>query len=125
MTERIKKIAFYWMPVIVWMAVIFAVSSIYEDRLPHIDIISVDKIFHFSEYFVFGILLFRAFLGSRIPLSVPAVILLSIILASAYAVADECHQYFVQGRSADFFDFLADFAGLNMGIILYKKRSGR
>ncbi len=37
-----------------------------------------------------------------------------------FAVSDEFHQYFVPGRSAEFGDILADFAGILFGWLIYK-----
>lgn len=41
--------------------------------------------------------------------------LLSVILSSAYAVTDEVHQIFVEGRSCQFTDWLIDSAGAILG----------
>ena len=44
--------------------------------------------------------------------AVPAVVLFSIFFGVIYAFSDEFHQYFVPGRSADLFDFIADCIGV-------------
>jgi hypothetical protein len=101
-----------WLPVVVWAAVIFALSSV-----PHLatdlgfwDVI-LRKAAHAAEYAVLGALLMRA-LG-REPQALAAGI--------AYAVSDEIHQYFVGGRHASPIDVGIDALGVAIGIVAFQR----
>ncbi len=122
MNKDERKILKFWGPVFLWMALIFILSSISLPYLPKVKIFGIDKLAHILEYLILGVLLVRAFLNSDLKLKVWALIILSITIASLYAASDEWHQEFTPGRTADVFDFLADFIGLNIGVFLYKKR---
>lgn len=122
----------YWLPVVFWMCVIFLMSTaefssretsriiepIIRFLLPQMSGREVDfihaiirKCGHLGEYFVLGLLLFRAF-GNR-PAERPAltVMLYSVIIIVLYAVSDELHQIFVVGRTPSPVDVGIDTAG--------------
>lgn len=71
---------------------------------------------HFSEYMVFAALLTIALTGGK--LKTWQVILIALLLASAYAVSDELHQYFVPARMCDPMDWLTDTAGAAVGAVI-------
>ncbi|HUU26870.1 MAG TPA: VanZ family protein [archaeon] len=115
MTEREnrppeKKLrAAHWLPVIVWMGLIFTASS-FQLRFPPSGIFRFqDKLAHLFEFGVLGFLLARAahldFPGSR------AHYWACIIGAALYGGFDELHQFFVPGRSVQWSDFAADAFG--------------
>jgi VanZ family protein len=99
-----------WLPVVVWAAVIFTLSSIpsLSTGLGTWDTI-LRKGAHLTEYAVLGGLLYRA-LG-REPLALAAGI--------AYAATDELHQYFVRGRHASPVDVAIDAVGVAVGMLLW------
>jgi VanZ family protein len=105
-----------WAPVVVWAAVIFAVSSIpsLDTGLGLWDLV-LRKLAHLAEYTVLGALLFRA-LG-REPRAVA--------IGSAYAVTDEIHQAFVPGRAGSPVDWSIDTAGVVAGVLLVARARGR
>ena len=107
------------LPAYLWMAVIFAFSSIPQQYLPEVPIPAFSRIAHFIEYAILGALLIRAFYNSKISLF-GSLIMTSIAVASLYAATDEIHQYFVPGRVMDIVDWLFDFLGSVFGAILYK-----
>ena len=78
-----------WLPVVAWAAVIFAFSSVPSlgTDLGTWDLI-LRKCAHLAEYAILGALLTRA---TRAPA-------LAVLLAGVYAVTDEVHQTFVEGR---------------------------
>ena len=84
-----------WLPVLVWAALIFALSSIPSlgTGLGTWDL-ALRKLAHAAEYAVLGALLLRA-TGSE-----PA----AFVLGVAYAVTDEVHQSFVSGREGAVLD---------------------
>jgi VanZ family protein len=101
-----------WAPVVVWAALIFALSSI-----PHLgtglgtwDTV-LRKCAHATEYAVLAALLLRA-LGNT-----PA----AFALAVAYAASDELHQTFVRGRHGSPYDVLIDAAGAGIGLAAYRR----
>ena len=42
----------------------------------------------------------------------------TVIIASIYGMFDEIHQMFVPGRSAEFLDWLADFGGSLVAVLI-------
>jgi VanZ family protein len=102
--------------VIVWAAVIFALSSI-----PHLgtglgtwDTV-LRKGAHVTEYAILGLLLLRA-VGRELP---------ALLIGVAYAITDEVHQHFVQGRHASPVDVAIDSAGILLGIVLLARVESR
>lgn len=75
----------------------------------------LNYIAHFGEYFVLASLLTVAFWGGR--LKPWQVMLVALMLASAYAATDEFHQYFIPGRFSDPMDWVTDTAGALFGVI--------
>jgi VanZ family protein len=97
-----------WLPVVLWAAVIFALSSIpsLSTGLGLWDTV-LRKLAHGTEYAILGALLFRA-LVRELPAFAAGV---------AYAITDEIHQHFVTGRNASLVDVTIDAAGVLAGII--------
>jgi hypothetical protein len=104
-------------PPILLMAVIFALSAQPDlnSGLGTVDLIG-RKIVHAVSYGVLWWLWQRA-LGVRSPL--PAA-----LITVAYAVSDELHQSFVEGRHGTPVDVLIDTAGVVIAIALYRRRRG-
>lgn len=101
-----------WVPVALYMAAIFYVSSLPEP--PPIPTGS-DKPLHLSAYFGLTIVVIRAVAGGlarRIGIRTAVV---ALLIAIGYGVTDEVHQMFVPGRSADVYDLLSDAAGAVAG----------
>lgn len=109
-----------WLPVVVWMAVIFIFSN--QPDLPGSQIDWLDfflkKSAHVSEYFILLLLAHKAF-GRPLPDY-------ALLLSFAYAFTDETHQVFVPGRGANLTDILFfDFFGICLAclfLIYIKKR---
>jgi VanZ family protein len=100
----------FWLPVLVFITAIFAVSSVPHLQAP-LRFPNGDKIIHAGEYLVLGLLLVRA-LRATLRMSRPlfaAVIAIGLVVA--VASADEFLQSFIPGRTCDIFDLLADTAG--------------
>lgn len=76
----------------------------------------LNYIAHFCEYAVFAVLIAIALTGGKLKPWQVAIIALAI--ASAYAVSDEIHQYFIPGRVADPMDWLTDTLGATLGVII-------
>jgi VanZ family protein len=103
-----------WAPVVLWAAVIFALSSIPSlgTDLGVWDTI-LRKGAHMTEYAILALLLFRA-LGSELP---------AFLFGLAYAVSDEIHQLFVSGRHGSPVDVAIDAAGLLLGLLALRLRA--
>jgi VanZ family protein len=119
-----------WLPVAVWLAVIFVASTslftpertsalidpVLRAIFPHADPSQIDRLHlfvrktgHVVEYAILAILLARATLavaGIRAWWFASSLLLLALVAAS-----DEFHQYFVHGREASIRDVLLDIAG--------------
>jgi len=120
-----------WWPVLVWAALIFnfSTSAFASENTSRIIVPVLHWLFphwspetlaaahhlirkcgHFIEYFIFSLLVLRAFRaghkGTRLGWALGA-----IGVAAAYAGLDEFHQSFVPGRTAAFTDVLLDTAG--------------
>jgi VanZ family protein len=132
----------YWLPVLIWMAVIFGASAdpqshersrhIFRPILlwlfPHMSDQDFEKIHlvlrkccHLTEYAILGLLVFRALSHSKTnlpPWSWPRVggALLIVFL---YAATDEYHQSFVPGRTALFSDVCIDTGGATIALIAW------
>jgi VanZ family protein len=109
------------------MVLIYSSSSISGECIPDIDVPNIDKLFHFTEYFILGALSMRAFANSSGKVNLRLILLLSILIASAYGALDEFHQHFVPGRTPDIFDLFSDIIGASFGALLYmyKEKSNR
>jgi VanZ family protein len=68
------------------------------------------KCAHFSEYFIFSLLILRAIRGGRHTTRL-AWALAAIGIVAAYAMFDELHQSFVPGRTPAVLDVLIDASG--------------
>ena len=105
-------------PPILLMAVIFALSAQADlnSGLGTLDLIG-RKIVHAVTYGLLWWLWQRA-LGTRSPL--PAA-----LIAVAYAISDEYHKSFVEGRHGSPVDVLIDSAGVAIAIALHSRRRSR
>ena len=98
-----------WLPPVVLMGVIFAASAqpSLDSGLGVIDLIG-RKLIHFAEYALLCFLWWRALASVTSPRSAA---LWAFLITSGYAVTDELHQTFVEGRHGNVFDWLIDSAG--------------
>ena len=99
-----------WLPVVLWAAVIFAFSSVPSlgTDLGTWDLI-LRKCAHLTEYAILGALLARA---TRSPG-------LALLLGGLYAVTDEVHQTFVEGRVGAPLDVAIDTIGALVGVLVW------
>jgi VanZ family protein len=98
-----------WLPPVVLMGVIFALSAqpSLDSGLGVIDLIG-RKLLHFTEYALLCFLWWRALATVTNPRRAA---LWAFLIASGYAVTDEFHQTFVEGRHGTPVDWLIDSAG--------------
>ena len=101
-----------WGPIVVWAALIFALSSIpsLNSGLGGWDVL-LRKAAHVTEYAILAFLLRRA-------VSTWA----AFGLAVAYAASDELHQSFVRGREGRPRDVAVDTIGIVIGLLVARRR---
>jgi VanZ family protein len=138
---KLRSLIRYWLPVLVWMWLIFSASG---DRmsfqhssriigpfvhwlLPHLSdeaihalVVIVRKCAHLAEYAVLALLLWRALCKSS-GLEVPrwrwSMAGLVLALVALYAASDEFHQTFVPSREGCVTDVLLDTAGAALSLL--------
>ncbi|HZY44902.1 MAG TPA: VanZ family protein, partial [Anaerolineae bacterium] len=90
-----------WGPVAIWLAIIYAGSSV--GHLPRAESKTIDSIIHrighVAEFALLGALLLRAW---RLQRSIAwRDVILVVIACGLYGFSDEWHQSFVAGRSSE------------------------
>lgn len=132
----------YWLPVVVWMLIIFSASGDqmsfeHSSRIigpliswlfPHMPaeaahnlVVFVRKCGHLTEYAVLTLLWWRALRKARKGDSRPwrwAEAGLALLFVLLYASTDELHQYFVPSRQASVMDVLIDTTGGAAGLLV-------
>src|SRR5699024_11129892 len=130
-----------WIPVFVWMALIFYLShqpasssnelstgvmDVFMNTITTVIPIDFDlgifhhfnrKSAHFFEYFMLGLLVINA-LKRHVSIKWKFVAL-SLVICILYAISDEVHQLFIPGRSGEMRDVFIDSTGSATGITLY------
>ncbi len=109
------------LPALIWAALIFIASSIPRTPKLRVNIFSLDKMIHFVEFGIFGILLLLFFSGYR-GLSRRS-IAVSLFVGIVWAALDEYHQFFVPGRNPSVYDFMADVAGIFLFQFVFLKNN--
>lgn len=106
-------------PLFIYSCAIFYMSQ--QSKVPDIfnELNLSDKILHFMAYFVYGITI-MLFLIPNTSLSNTRLILLILAIGYLFGASDELHQYFIPGRSCDFFDWCADAGGVSLSLVLLK-----
>jgi len=143
-TESNHNLIKYWLPVILWMGVIFGMSTgtfssehtsrfivpLLNFLFPWLSPQNVDlmhelirKAVHAAEYFVLGLLLFHAFRSDASQKWRPQWTIYAVIGVMLYAVCDEFHQSFVDSRGASLADVAIDSAGgvLSQIMIMFRR----
>ena len=104
-----------WGPAALWAAVLFLLSELQGlgGFLPS----GADKFVHGGLYLILGLSL--AWGKGRTGLGVPGVLLL--LIGVGYGALDEWHQSFVPGRDSSLGDWVADSAGVMLGLVLFSR----
>ena len=111
MPKRQGGFAVTWLPVIVYVAIIFILSA-QPNLSPPFHYQNSDKLMHLLEYGGLGLLLVRALWATRPHRSALFVVTVTIAIGMAVAGADETFQSFIPGRDSSVFDWFADSCGL-------------
>jgi VanZ family protein len=137
----------WWVPVVIWAAVIFYMSTRtfgagFSNRLLshildflhlqvshhafHLLATGFRKLGHFTEYAIFAIFLYHALGDDHRSAWNPRKALACILLGGLYSLTDEFHQRFVPGRGSSIVDSGFDTIGATLGmVIVYFAGRGR
>jgi VanZ family protein len=118
-----SRLAALLLPPLAWMGVIFVLSGQPGDDIDRAwwDVL-LRKLAHVTEYAVLTALWWRALraLGISRPLAG------AVVVALLYAVSDEFHQTFVDGRNGTPVDVLIDAIGMTVAaLLIYARRRSR
>ena len=138
----VRSLIKYWLPVLIWMVIIFSASSDtkssqHSSRIigpvvrwffPHLSERSVEQVVfitrkcaHLTEYAVLAFLVWR---GLRKPVRKDtrpwrwADAGFAVLFVALYAASDEIHQLFVPNREGRITDVMIDTAGAVIGMFL-------
>lgn len=109
---------------ILWMALIWILSSIPSDKLPSLKIISIDKLAHIGIYLAWGLIINMGLI-KRKARSHEVMIIYCLMLLNA--ALDEYHQRYIPGRSVSVYDLIANALGISLafGYYLIRKNHDR
>jgi VanZ family protein len=137
---KLLRFVRYWMPAIVWMAIIFLgstdmLSAEHTSRFlvpflrwfdPQISLAALDqiqfairKLGHLTEYAILAMLLWRALRGGvRWPMKMSLLFLVAALASAIFAASDEFHQSFVPSRTGSPNDVMIDICGALAGLAI-------
>ncbi len=105
------------LPLIIYWIILFILTSLPSSMAITTDV--SDKVNHFGAYGLLSVFLYlnlnfqnRFELLNKFPAT------FTVLIASIYGMVDEIHQMFVPGRSAEFLDWLADFSGSLVAVLI-------
>lgn len=109
-----------WLPVLAYVALIAFVSS-QPNLHPPVSFTFSDKLAHVAEYFVLGVLLWRALVASAPDASLRSIGFGTIGLGVLIAIGDEFLQSFIPGRVSGAADVVADAIGVIVARFVYPR----
>ena len=110
----------YWIPAILWMAVIYYLSGRTPTQLHSLfPFIQNFNPGHLLAYFILGLLVYYS-LNKTKPGSLNYYWV--ILIALLYGISDEFHQKFVPGRTPDIMDLINDLIGALVAVLVIRNR---
>jgi VanZ family protein len=103
---------------VIWLGAILTATSLPSSVLPDAHIRFADKGVHFIMYGGLGLLLARAMHNPPRTTRL-RVLLAATVLVIAIGALDEWHQQYIQGRSAEGADWMADSIGGLIGALIW------
>ena len=101
---------------IVYCVLLLLASTLPGVSLPKVNILGIDKLFHFIAYTILGFLAVNSFRNVN-----TSILLLIIIAGSIYGGFNEIWQMYVADRYASIYDEIANGIGMIIGsIVTYK-----
>lgn len=125
-SSRRWRFAYYWLPLIAWSGVIFALSHTSGDTLDStvdetaqfipLEFLLSQEFAHMAQFGVLAALAYRLLASYE---TLPRMWTLggALLFAVCYGVTDEFHQMFVPGRSATLGDLALDTIGAALGLV--------
>jgi len=136
--QNMLRFVKYWMPAIIWMALIFigstdVLSAEHTSRFlvpllrwldPHISWaalneiqIAIRKLGHLIEYAILAALFWRGLRsGTQRPMSI--LFATALVACGIFAASDEFHQSFVASRTSSAHDVMIDICGALVGLTI-------
>jgi len=120
--RRPAQLAALWLPPLLLMALIFALSAMPSDDVDRGALYFLTrKLLHFAEYALLLVLWWRAL---RTKLTTRLALAVAFAITVAYAATDELHQRYVDGRVGTPVDVAIDAAGAAGAAWLIMRRRG-
>jgi VanZ family protein len=111
------KVYFVYTPLVIYWVILLILTSLPSGMAVTVDV--SDKVNHFGAYGLLSVLLFLTMnFQMKYPFLKKNANWLTVLMASSYGVLDELHQMLVPGRSCEFLDWLADFSGSLLGVLI-------
>jgi len=104
---------FYRILLIVYALIILMISATPSSDLPKMWLLQYDKIIHFVEYLIFGVLAMKSMMNQTMKAG-----LILIPFGILFGFFDEYLQSFISGRYSSLMDVFSDSIGFSIGIIL-------
>ena len=114
--ERNKMLLVYW-PLGIYWAIILILTSLPGNDLPNVKI--SDKIEHFLAFWGLAVLLkLTLTLQDKYQRLKKYSASFTLFIVGTYAALDELHQLLIPGRDCQFLDWVADFTGATVAVLL-------
>lgn len=111
---------YYRLPLLGFALLIIAGSSIPGQNLPIVFKLTPDKLIHTVEYFILGYLIVRWIFVEFPEKSNILKFSLTLLLGGLFGIMDELYQSLIPGRFTDPFDWIMDFTGVCLSILIYR-----
>jgi VanZ family protein len=118
MSQPLRIFARYWLPLLIYVGLIFIMSSLSRRPYSFLDVIP-DKLLHFCEYALLAALTARAIYSLPKPDAWWVVLLITFLVVAILGTLDEIHQSTIPRRSAEILDWVADAGGGLTGGVFY------
>ena len=112
-----KPVLSYLFAIFIGIFIFYISSKSFLGGSPGPDIPFKSYIYHFSIFALFNLFLFIAITKGKINNTL--MLFFVFFLSISYAISDEIHQYFVQGRYCAYSDALLDSIGILFSGIFY------
>jgi len=104
-------------PLIIYWIILFILTTLPGQMAVTLDV--SDKIEHFGAYGLLSVFLYlNLSFQNRFKIFKKFPGTFTVVIASFYGLLDEIHQLLVPGRSADVLDWLADFSGSLVAVLI-------
>jgi VanZ family protein len=114
-----KYLLYYKLPPVLFAALIIFVSTTSSVSPPSLGVTWTDKIYHFGEYFVYGLLIFRAFPTVHQSPKCVRYYTMLFLFGLIYAALDERVQYYIPNRDSSPYDWMADAVGYTLAGVVF------